>query len=158
LRRPIIDRGKILGQIMHPLVKKLEDELVPEFKKIAGQIEQTIPHVTARIESHSIGSGEHLGHSIAISCLFTKDYPTEVDDVALSVALSHLVSTPKITASVCWGYPSAHVEAEFPRNVNGMQNNSVTVSDEILKNLSEELPRLHEALFAALERRQPPDQ
>ena len=140
---------------MHPLIAQIEEKLLPEFRKITERITQTIPNVSVRIESHSVGFDEYLGHSLNISCLFTKDYPTEVDDVALCVNISHLVSTPKIDAYVCWGYPSAYLEAEFPVHNKGSLNNSLTVTDEVLEDLYKKLPRLYSALFKALRRRKP---
>ena len=143
---------------MNTLIAKLEKRLLPEFQKIVDRINQTIPHISAKIESHSVGSDKHLGHSINISCLFTKDYFTEVDDVALCVHVDHLVSTPKIFAYVCWGYPSAYLEAEFPKYIEGSANNSLIITDEILEDFYKELPRLYGALFRALKRRKPGDE
>ncbi len=140
---------------MNPLVAKLEGKLLPEFKKIADEINQTIPNVLAKAEFHSVGSEEHLGHLIAISCLLTKNYFTEMDDVALCVNVSYLASTPKIDAYVCWGHPSGYIEAAFPDYVKGSLNNSLIVSDEVLEDLYKNLPRLYEALFEALKRRKP---
>lgn len=143
---------------MNPLVKKPEERLLPEFRKISDEINQTIPNVWVQVESHSVGSDEYLGHSIAISCLLTKDCLTEADNVALCVSISHLVSTPKINAYVCWGHPSGYIEAEFPDYVEGSSYNSLIVSEEVLEDLYKDLPRLYEALFKALDRRKPGDE
>ncbi|HLM03100.1 MAG TPA: hypothetical protein VK400_18760 [Pyrinomonadaceae bacterium] len=133
---------------MHPLVEKLEKRLLPEFEKIAEKIRREIPNVLANIESHSSGFDEYSGHAINISCLLTKDYFTESDNVALCIGISTLVSTPKIDACVCWGHPSGYIEKEFA-------DNPLEASDEILENLYKDLPHLYEALFEALKRRKP---
>lgn len=143
---------------MNSLVIKLEKRLLPEFQNITDRINKTIPNISARVESSSIGSDEHLGHLIAISCLFTKDYFTEVDEVALCINIGCLVSTPRIDAYVCWGYPSGYSEADFPVYVEGSSNNSLVVSDEVLEDLYSSLPRLYSALFKALKRRKPGDE
>lgn len=140
---------------MNSLVAKLEKRLLPEFRKIADRINQTIPNVWAQAETHSVGLDEHLGHSINISCLFTKDYYTEVDDVALCVNIDYLISTPKIFAYVCWGHPSGYIEAEFPKYIRDSANSSLIISDETLEELYKSLPKLYKGLFRALKRRQP---
>lgn len=143
---------------MNPLIANLEKKLLPEFQKVADRINQTIPNTSARVETHSVGSDEYLGHSIAISCLLTKDYFTEVDDVALCVNISYLVSTPKVDAYVCWGHPSGYSEADFPDYVESSSGNSLIATDEVLEDLFKELPRLYSALFKALKRRKPGDE
>ena len=140
---------------MNPLIAKLEKRLLPEFQKIVDRINQTIPHISANIESHSTGYDEYLGHSINISCLFTKDCFTEADNVALGVHIDHLVSIPKISAYVCWGHPSGYVEANFPDYWIGSSDNWLIVTDDVLEDLYKNLPRLYEALFTALRRRKP---
>ncbi len=139
---------------MTPLVAKLEKRLLPAFEEVAAKIRQEIPNVSVSVESYSVGSDEHLGHGYAISCLLIPSWDYEIDLVDMCVNLSHLVKTPKIDAYVCWGHPSGHLEAEFPKN----SNNSLEITDEVLEDLYKDLPRLYEALFEALKRRKPGDE
>ena len=143
----------------HPLVKKLEEKLLPEFQEIVDQINQTIPDVSVTIDSSPTGSlTDFQGYSFHIDCLFTKNISSENDNVCLGVGLCHLTTTPKIDAYVCWGHPSGHSEAEFPIYIEGFSNNSLIVTDKILEDLYKNLPRLYEALFEALKRRKPGDE
>jgi hypothetical protein len=90
----------------YPLVKKLEKKLLSEFRKIAERINQTIPNVSANIESHEVGSlTEYQGYSFWISCLL-KDTLSEADNVGLNVSLGYLTTIPRISAGVGWGYPT----------------------------------------------------
>lgn len=143
---------------MNPLVKKLEDRLLPEFEEVAAKICKEIPNVSARVSSFSVGLDEFLGHGYCISCLFNNSLAYDTDLVDLCVSLSHLATTPKIDACVCWGHPSGFVEAEFPNFAEDSLNNSLIVTDEVLEDLSKNLPRLYEALFTALKRRKPGDE
>jgi len=143
----------------HPLVKKLEKRLLPEFQKIADRINQTVPNVSARAYSSSIGSlTEFQGHSFFIDCLLSDASYDETDNVALGVELCHLTTIPRISADVCWGHPSGHSVADFPDYWIGSSNDWLIVSDEVLKDLYKYLPRLYEALFTALKRRKPGDE
>ena len=144
----------------HPIVKKLEEKLLPEFQEIVERINKTIPNVFANVQSYGVGSeSEYQGYNFYISCLFKADILYEADEVAdnlaLVVSVFNLTTTPKINANVCWGHPSGYSEADFPEYAGDSLNNSLIVSDEVLENLYRNLPRLYKALFRALRRRKP---
>ena len=40
----------------HPLVKKLEEKLLPEFEKVAEKIRKEIPNVSVRVYASESGS------------------------------------------------------------------------------------------------------
>ncbi len=144
---------------MNPLVAKLEEKLLPEFRKIANRINQTIPNVSARAYSSSSGLlTEFQGHDFFIDCILTDASHDETDNVALGIQLCHLTTIPRISVGVCWGHPSAHSEADFPDYWIGSSNDWLIVSDEVLEDLYRDLPRLYEALFKALKRRKPGDE
>lgn len=144
---------------MNPLVTKLEEKLLPEFQKIADRINQTIPNVTVRVYSCSSGSlTSFQGYDFFIDCGLTDASYDETDNVALGVSLCHLTTIPRISADVCWGYPSGHSEADFPDYWIGSSNDWLIVSDAVLEDLYKNLPRLYEALFKALKRRKPDDE
>ncbi len=59
---------------MNSLVAKLEEKLLPEFKKIADRINQTIPNVKASAYGSSVGSlTDFQGYSFFIDCILTAD-------------------------------------------------------------------------------------
>ncbi|MEP6900799.1 MAG: hypothetical protein ABJA66_03555 [Actinomycetota bacterium] len=132
---------------------------MPEFEEIAEKIRQEIPNVIVTVSSDTIGSQTQFqGYDFWIECLFTSDYE-ETDNVALTVGLGHLTTTPRIEAGVIWGYPSGKGEEASFRNWGGIfPNEGIIVSDEVLEDLYRDLPRLYEALFEALKRRKPIDE
>lgn len=132
---------------MNLLVEKLRGKLIPEFTKIADDINGTFPLVLAEVEDNEIGNATEQGHYFAISLMIGNSL-SEVDNVCLDVSLWHLTTNPKIAAGVIWGHPSGYLEAEFSEK-------PVEVSDQILEDLYKDLPRLYEALFEALKRRKP---
>jgi hypothetical protein len=93
----------------------------------------------------------YQGHDLGIDCLLTDATPDQADNVALSVEVRHLTTTPLMDAAVCWGHPSGHVEAElFP--------DPVPMSSETLDKLEAHLPILYDAVELALKRGRPPDE
>jgi hypothetical protein len=145
---------------MNPLVTRLEEKLLPEFRKIAEKIRQEISNVRVSVYSTEIGSETQFqGHDFCIDCLFLGAFKEdETDNVALMVNLGYLKTIPRIDADVGWGYPSGKNEASF-KNWGGIfPDEGIIVSDEILEDLYKDLPRLYEALFKALRRRKPSDE
>lgn len=52
-----------------------------------------------------------------MECLFPKVTPTGTDNLALTIGLCHLTSTPKLMADIVWGHPSGNCVASFRDNV-----------------------------------------
>lgn len=132
---------------MNPLIKKLEERLLPEFEEIAEKIRREMLDVKVTVKSCLFGL-PHKMHYCIINCSYGlyDDY-----DIELCVVL-HLHDTPRINADVCWS--TGYIEAEFYEN---WQSNAdfPEVSEKILKELYKDLPRLYEALFEALKRQKP---
>ena len=121
------------------------------FEGLAEQLSTRFPNVVARAFSGSVGSlTEYQGYHVGVECLLTDAPDNRPDNVALSVDLWHLTTTPKVDAGVCWGHPSGHSEAEF-------RPGPLEVSSEILNELYVELPRLYESLVEAVNRGKPSD-
>jgi hypothetical protein len=140
---------------MTPLVKKLEERLLPEFEKVAGKIRLIIPNILVTVYSSSSGSEtEFQGYDFWIDCIFT-DCNTESDNVVLGVELCHITTTPRISADVGWCSPSCYTEAEFYEWHGSFTENGLIITDDVLEDLYRDLPRLYEALFEALKRRKP---
>jgi len=132
---------------MSSVVEILEGELIALFEDLANRVKDQFPNVSARVYSHPVGQAtDYQGHSIGVDCLL-HDAP-EPDNITLQVCLVHLTTEPKISADVCWGHPSGRVEAEF-------LSEPVDVSDEVVKNLYSDLPRLSENLVEAVQRGRP---
>jgi hypothetical protein len=138
----------------HPLVEKLEQRLLPEFEEVAERIRQEIPHVSVQVLSRSSGLENYLRHWININCWLKGAYYLEDVDLDLEVGIEHLATKPRIDATVCW--EQGYIEAEFFSDWTKIVD-LPEASDEILAKLSQDLPRLYEALFEALRRRKPKD-
>jgi hypothetical protein len=135
-----------------PWVTRFEDQLMPTFERIAQEIRQTFPEMTARVWSSPIGSStEFQGHCMGVDCVF-KDAPPEASDcVALTIQLAYLTTRPQLTsADVCWGHPSGHCEEE-------LMSEPLDLSDAVIQQLQANLPTLESALRAAVARRSPGD-
>jgi hypothetical protein len=136
----------------HPLVKKLEEKLLPEFKKLAEEIKIRFPYIMTTIDASPTGSlTQYQGYSFYIECFFD-ELEDETDAVFFGVSLGHLTTIPKIDASVGWGGPAGGNETSF-RNWSGIfPNDGIIVTEEILEELYEDLPRHYDALLKALEK------
>lgn len=144
----------------HPLVIKLGQKLLPEFDEIAEKIRRAFERVNVNVSGTTVGSlTQYEGYSYFIDCIIEDASSDEPDNIALCVNLGHLTTRPRIDGVVCWGHPSGYAEASF-RNYSGSfpDKNSILVSDKILAELYQDLPRLYEALFDSLERRKPPNE
>ncbi len=133
------------------IVQELEQRLLPGLQKVAGEISKQFPKVKANVWSSPVGSLTDLhGHDLGIDCLLTEAGPDETDTVALSVTVRHLSTTPLIDqASVCWGAPSAHAEAE-------LYPDPIEVTEDSLQELESRSPLLYDILKRALKRGHPP--
>ena len=144
---------------MNPLVKKLEEKLLPEFEKVAAKIREEIPNILITVYSGEVGSATQFqGYDFGMDCIFTNASDDETDNVALDVCLGYLTTKPRICAGVGWGHPSGKNEAEFMNWSGSFPDEGIEVSEKVLEDLYKDLPRLYEALFEALKRRKPADE
>lgn len=128
-----IRQSKIL--IRNPLIKKLEERILPEFEKVAEKIRQEIPNIKVNVYASSSGSQtEFQGYDFWVDCIFT-DCLMETDYVSLGVELCHITTIPRISADVCWGSPSCYVEAELYKWHGSFTENGLIVTDEVLEDL-----------------------
>jgi|GEM_PF-2017495 len=142
---------------MNQIVKKLEDRLLGQFETLALRLSTEFPNVGARAYSVPVGSAtEYQGHGIFVDCILTDARDDEVDNVCLNVRLAYLTTRPRINADVVWGHPSGHSEADFLEEWQSSRE-WPEVTDEILERLYADLPRLEDALVAAVRRRTPND-
>src|SRR5436309_1898920 len=95
------------------VVHELEQRFLPGLQKVAAEISAQFPRVKATTWSSPVGSlTDYQGHDLGIDCFLTDANSDESDNLVLSIGVRHLTTTPLIDASVCWGCPSCHTEAE----------------------------------------------
>lgn len=136
----------------HPLVKKLEEKLLPEYEELAKQIKVRFPNIKTSISASPTGSlTQYQGYSFYIECFFD-ELEDETDSVFLGVSLGHLTTVPKIDASVDWGQPLGKNIIAFRDWSGTFPNDGIIVTNEVLEELYEYLPRYYEALLKALEK------
>lgn len=89
--------------------------ILPMPRDLEQRLRAGHPRVRLTIYDSPTGSlTEWQGHDIEIDCLLEKAALEEPDNVALSVALCRLNTTPMIAAAdVTWGHPRGHVEASL---------------------------------------------
>ena len=98
---------------------------------------------------------EHQGYDFGVECAFPHSPANASDNVALSVDLCNLTSTPRVMAEVMWGHPSGDSEGAF----KDWQSNAdwPEATRKTLAELGEALPKLMQAFQSAVERGAPPN-
>lgn len=130
----------------HPLVLRMEAELLPLFQAALPSLAQTAPQVLASVFAFSTGTqGEFLEYRFGISCLLDAVPDHQPDELALLVTVSGLGGDAKVAAEVRWGQPSGHCEAQ------------AVLATASMPALHAALPALLAALRSALERGRPAD-
>lgn len=128
----------------HPLVLRMEAELLPLFQAALPSLAQAAPQVLASVFAFSTGSqGTFLEYRFGISCLLDAVPDDQPDELALLVSVSGLDGDASVAAEVRWGQPSNHCEAR------------VVPATASMPALHAALPALLAALHNALERGRP---
>jgi hypothetical protein len=130
-------------------VGDLERRLLPSLRAAEAEINAAFPGVQARVWSLPVGQAtDSPGHVIALSCFFPEAPPNQSDEVTLQVCIGSVRGPgPSLDAAVIWGYPG-QLEADlFP--------GPVAMSEDALRQLEAELPRLLEVLRTAVTRGRP---
>ena len=130
---------------MNTVVERLERELLPSLNEVAEDLRTGFPRVKVFVRSEPAPAGD--GHHFYISCLLADASPGRPDLVDLMVTVYRSHPSPSINADVCWG-ECGYIEAEFSRE-------PVIASEEVLRALYADLPRLYAALKGAMERGRP---
>jgi hypothetical protein len=96
----------------HPLVLQLDRELMPRLRQVALDLGQSLSRAEVSVFYGPVGTAtKHQGLQIGIECIFSDPAASEPDNAAFMVSACHLDREPRLTADVCWGHPSGHVEA-----------------------------------------------
>jgi hypothetical protein len=136
---------------MHPLVQQIEALFLPELERLASQMRGQFPALRFNVWHSSTGRlTEYQGFDVGLECVFPKLGTDAANNVALSIELCHLTSTPRLMAGVGWGHPSGQLEAEF--------KDWSTISDwpeatpETIEELQRVFSRLVQAFMSAAQR------
>ena len=130
----------------HPLVLRMEAELLPLFQAALPSLAQAAPQVLASVFAFSTGTqGAFLEYRFGISCLLDAVPGDQPDELALLVSVSGLDGEASVAAEVRWGQPSGHCEAQ------------AVLATASMPALHAALPALLAALRKALERGRPAD-
>lgn len=132
------------------IVEEIENRFLPRLKEAVVDLQREFPELKINTWSASVGSlTEYQGHDIGIDCLIPNAPENQPDNIALSIGAMHITTVPKLcTADVCWGAPNAVQELD-------LVNNPMPCTSETLSQIEVQLPRLIEALRAALRRGHP---
>lgn len=130
----------------HPLVLRMEAELLPLFQAALPSLAQAAPQVLASVFAFSTGTqGAFLEYRFGISCLLDAVPDDQPDELALVVNVSGLDGEASVAAEVRWGQPSGHCEAH------------AVLATASMPALHAALPALLATLRNALERGRPND-
>lgn len=130
----------------HPLVLRMEAELLPLFQAALPSLAHAAPQVLASVFAFSTGTqGAFLEYRFGVSCLLDAVPEDQPDELALLVSVSGLDGEASVAAEVRWGQPSGHSEAQ------------VVLATASMPALHAALPALLAALRNALERGRPAD-
>lgn len=130
----------------HPLVLRMEAELLPLFQAALPSLAQASPQVLASLFAFSTGTqGAFLAYRFGISCLLDAVPDDQPDELALLVSVSGLDGEASVAAEVRWGQPSGHSEAQ------------AVLATASMPALHAALPALLAALCNALQRGRPGD-
>lgn len=141
---------------MHTLVGQIEELFLPELERLAAEMQQLHPNLRFNLAHSPIGSlTGYQGHCLGVECVFPRVAENVSGNVALSLDVCHLTSTPRLMADVVWGHPSGQTEAEFRRTWQS-NNEWPEATSEVVEELRETFPELIQAFRSAVRRGVPP--
>ena len=96
----------------HPLVRQLENDLLPLFRAALPQLAASAPQVLASVFAFSSGTASAFqDYHFGISCLLGEVPDDQPEEVALLVSITGLDASARLSAKVVWGQPSGLLEA-----------------------------------------------
>jgi hypothetical protein len=139
---------------VHPLIEEIERGFMPSLEQLASEMRQQFPDFKFNVWRGPVGAlTENPGYDLGVECVFPRHVPNVSDNVALIVEFCDLTTKPRFTASVGWGHPSSHLEAEL-----GDWHSTAdwpVATPRIVKELRDGLPRLVRAFQLAVSRGAP---
>ncbi len=141
---------------MHPLVAQIERSFLPQVQRLASEMQGRYSSLQFNVWHVPEGSRtDYQGYSLGIECVFPTAAVNAPNNVALSVGICHMDSTPQLMADVIWGHPSGESEVALPENWHSI-NVWSEVTPELLQALKGVFPKLIQAFEAAVQRAAPP--
>jgi hypothetical protein len=127
----------------------LERRFLPALRAAEAEINAGVSGVRAAVWSQHFGQAtDSPGHVIALSCFFPNAPPDQPDEVSLELSFGGVTGpNPTVEADVVWGHPGQAEADLFPR--------PVPLTEESLRRVEIELPRLIEVLWSAVRRGRP---
>jgi len=142
---------------VHPIVEQIEELFLPELQRLASDLQQRHPNLAFNVWHSAVGClTDYQGYDFGVECLFPKVTQKATDNIALTIGLCHLTSTPKLMADVVWGHPSGNCEASFRDNLRSIDDWPVA-EQSVIDELNAYFPMLARAFRSAIERSAPPD-
>jgi hypothetical protein len=134
---------------MHPLVQQIEESFLPELERHASQMRAQFPALRFHVWRSPTGTlTDYQGYDVGLECVFPQVAQDAPDNLALSIDLCHLTSTPRLMAGVGWGHPSGRSEAKF-RDCSKIAD-WPEATPEIIEELRRTLPKLIRAFESAI--------
>ncbi|MGK5056649.1 hypothetical protein ACQ4WY_06875 [Janthinobacterium sp. LB2P49] len=97
----------------HPLVRQLENDLLPLFRTALPPLAAAAPQVLASVFAFSSGTASAFqDYHFGISCLLEAVSEDAPEEVALLVSVTGLDNGARLSAQVVWGQPSGLVEMQ----------------------------------------------
>ena len=97
----------------HPLVRQLENDLLPLFRAALPPLVAAAPQVLASVFAFSSGTASAFqDYHFGISCLLEEVPDDAPEEVALLVSVTGLDTGARLSAQVVWGQPSGQVETQ----------------------------------------------
>ncbi|MEG1329130.1 MAG: hypothetical protein RSD99_29775 [Janthinobacterium sp.] len=97
----------------HPLVRQLENDLLPLFRAALPALAAAAPQALASVFAFSSGTASAFqDYHFGISCLLDDVSDDAPEEVALLVSVTGLESDARLSAQVVWGQPSGRVEMQ----------------------------------------------
>jgi hypothetical protein len=142
---------------MHPLVEQIDELFLPELQRLASDLQQRYAHLGFNVWHSTVGSlTDYQGYDFGVECRFPNVTQKGTDNLALTIGLCHLTSTPKLMADVVWGHPSGNCVASFRDNVRSIADWPVA-EQRVIQELKAYFPTLVRAFRLAIERGARPD-
>lgn len=106
----------------HPLVRQLENDLLPLFRAALPPLAAAAPRALASVFAFSSGTASAFqDYHFGISCLL-EDVPDDApEEVALLVSVTGLEAGARLSAQVVWGQPSGRVEMQVEALADELQ-------------------------------------
>jgi hypothetical protein len=124
----------------HPLLVQPRKELEPQLRMTALALNESLSPAKVSTFAGSVGSATtYHGYQFGIECSFPNVVNEGPDNVAFAVSACHLDGRPRLTADVCWGHPSGHVEATLSE---GSSEQWPYASEERIGEVLSSVPRL----------------